>query len=118
MDEFAAVLFRQLRAMDDEATTPISGGHAGLVDYPGHCGVTGNRYEVPIYRRLAELLTAAGFRTAADRPYPHGTGQSCDLVVDVAGTSLWLEVKLAWKEWFSKRSRAPKQSGFYRSYLL
>src|SRR5688572_29717915 len=49
------------------------------MDYAGHCGVKVQRYEVSIYRRLAELLSQTGYPTVTDEPYPHGTGQSCDV---------------------------------------
>jgi hypothetical protein len=105
--------------MDDEATTPINGWHAGLCDYAGHLGLTTRSYEVPIYRRLAEMLKAAGYEARTDVPYPYGSGQQCDLVVTLGGGgAAWIEVKQAWKEWFSNRTSSVRTSGFYRSYLL
>jgi len=46
INQLAAKLFRLLRVMDDEATTQINGKHAGLADYAGHCGVTGNQFNL------------------------------------------------------------------------
>ncbi len=47
-----------------------------------------------------------------------GTRNTCDLVVPLAtGGELWLELKLAWKQWFNTTGEIGK-SGSYRSYLL
>ena len=115
---FAEVAFASLEKMDQEATTLVNGYVTGLCDYGGHLGIKVKQYEVPIYRRLAELLNEHGYSAETDVKFPTG-GQKCDVVVEVAaGEKTWLEVKMAWKEWFSNRKRAVATSSFYRSYLL
>jgi hypothetical protein len=103
--------------MDDDANTVINGVRAGLCDYAAHMGVKTRRYEVPLYRGLVQHLCAKNYDAQADQGY--GTGQVCDVIVRLPGTGvLWMEVKEAWKEWFSSATRAIKEGGaFYRSYL-
>jgi len=117
--KFADDVFAILAKMDAEATTLVHGFHAGLCDYAGHCGVTTKRYEVPIYRALKQHLVALGYVAEADQPYEDGSHRECDVVIAVAGKQrLWLEVKQAWKEWFSNQTATLKTNGWYRSYLL
>ena len=116
---FTSALSRIVRQMDDEACTRVNGCHAGLIDYAAHCGVRTKRYEVPLYRALGRHLTVSGYPTASDVRYSSGSREECDLVVTLPGDRrLWVEVKQAWKEWFSNRSLSVCTNGFYRSYLL
>ena len=118
LPEFAAAVFDALARMDTAASTMVRGHRAGLCDFAGHLGITTKTYEVPIYRALAKNLDGSGFAAVSDQRYPGGT-QSCDVLVTLPDArKLWMEVKQAWKCWFSNRSGQVEKSGFYTSYLL
>ena len=117
--QVGSLLFNALRAMDQHANAIVNGCHAGLCDYAAHVGIKTKRYEVPIYRAIARHLSNAGTKTTTDVDYPTNTGQECDLVVEVSDRPpFWIEFKMAWKAWFSSKTRKIERSDFYRSYLL
>src|SRR4051812_15792646 len=104
MDAFANELLDVVRGMDDEATTPVNGVRAGLCDYAIHVGSNPKRYEVAWYRGIVSHLIRRGYDARADVDYPDGSGRECDVLVRfTASRSLWLEVKGAWKQWFSSK---------------
>jgi hypothetical protein len=117
IEQFAADVFRILKKMDDEANTIVNGVRAGLCDYAAHVGIKTKRYEVPLYRGLVKHLCALGYDAMADQGY--GTGQVCDVTVRLPEAGLvWVEVKEAWKEWFSSATRGIKTGEkSYYSYL-
>lgn len=117
MDALASAVLASLRQMDREAVPRPDGQATGLWWYGGHArpGLKKPQTEVEWSRRLGVLLTAAGYPTRREVPYPDKPRDRCDLVVTLNdGRRLWLEVKGAWKDYWVARGGA----GIFRSYLL
>jgi hypothetical protein len=118
----ADMLFQFLHQMDNEAKTPVGEGfRAGLVNYPRHRGMEPGNEEKSIKRRLRELFTQSNWPAKTEVRYPGEARKKCDIVVSVPGDAkLWLEIKLAWKAWFSaaKGKIEYNSESIYRSYLL
>lgn len=117
----AFALFSALRRMDAEATTICAGKPTGLSSYGYHARPDLKRpqTEPEWSKRLAVLLTAAGFPARAECRYPGlpaGKRNSCDVVVELpdGGGRLWLELKGAWRDYWKARGGL----GIYRAYLL
>lgn len=117
LEELAPVLFDTLRRMDAEAVTVRDGYSTGLNWFAGHARPKQKRPRTePAWScELAKRLEARGCAARCERPYPppHGR-QRCDLVVaceDAPRT--WLEVKGAWKHYWS----VVGSPAIYRSYL-
>lgn len=117
MTDFSSVLFRVLRLMDEEARPNTKGQATGLNWYGGFREPSKRRprTEVCWSQRLHELLPQNGFPTRLEVPYPNLRRCKCDNVVTLQdGSTLWLENKGAWKDyWTQKRNLTT-----YRSYLL
>jgi hypothetical protein len=116
MKAFADTLFSALRQMDAEASGLFNGAPTGLNFYGGHYRPKLKRppTETSWTRRIAELLTAAGYPTRTEFHYP-GTKLRCDNVVTMPdGTILWLENKGCWKQYWIDQGGV----GIYQSYLL
>jgi hypothetical protein len=119
---FAAAAFAALRRMDAEASTICAGKPTGLSSYGYHLQPTAKRTQTePAWsKRLAVLLTEAGFPAKAEcrypcTPPPGHRRQSCDVVVELPGGGrLWLELKGAWRAYWKARGGLL----IYRSYLL
>ena len=120
-EKMADMLFKFLRLMDNEAETPVGEGfRAGLVNYAAHRGMGARQDERSINQGLKELFSQFGWTAETEVRYP-GRRKKCDIVVSVPSTGkLWLEIKLAWKAWFSaaKRKIEYNSESIYRSYLL
>lgn len=117
MTRIPAVLFEALRRMDAEADTSKSGNPAGLNWYGGYRepAKARPRTEVCWSQRLGELLPASGFPTRVEVPYPSLGRCKCDNVVSLEdGSTLWLESKGAWRDYWTARGGTL----IYRSYLL
>lgn len=114
-------LFANLHTMDDEASTPAGYcSHAGLGNYSIYQGFSGRKYEKSWNDRLAELLIDTENTVSREFQYPDSK-KKCDIVIkSINGETIWLEVKSAWKYWFSSTSgkirKNPAQ--LYRSYLF
>jgi len=121
LNQLASDLFKHLQAMDGEANS--SAGycfHAGLNNYSIYKGLSGKKYENSWNDRLAELLGNNGNTTSREFRYPDSK-KKCDIVIKSNnGKSIWLEVKSAWKYWFSSTSGKLEKNSpqIYRSYLL
>lgn len=103
--------------MDAEATTSRTGSPAGLNWYGGYFEPDKSRprTEVCWSQRLAQLLPKHGYPTRAEVPYPAMQRCKCDDVVTLEdGSTLWLENKGAWREYWRERGNLKT----YRSYLL
>ena len=117
VDVLAPTIISIFRRMDAEAGPRPDGKQTGHWWYGGHARPELKRphTEVEWSRRLGVLLTAAGYPTRREVPYPDKARDRCDLVVTLNdGRRLWLEVKGAWKDYWVARGRA----GIFRSYLL
>jgi hypothetical protein len=117
IDRIAPEITRCLRFMDNEANLKAmfkgQEDWTGLYWYSGFSGVHGS--EKPWTKRLPIVLKEqAGIECRSEVCYP-GTRKRCDLVLDLPdGSTLWLEVKGAWREWWAKKGSL----AMYRSYLL
>lgn len=120
LQPLASSIFAALRRMDDEATTVASGKRTGLWSYGYHARPDLRRpqTEPEWSKRLAALLTAAGFPSRPECRYPGlpaGQRNSCDVVVELpSGGRLWLELKGAWRDYWAAKGNL----FIYRSYLL
>jgi len=118
LDQLPATIFACLRRMDAEATTIRNGAPTGLNWYAAHARpeLKKPQTEPEWSKRLARLLTDAGVPTRAEVPYPHDRRKRCDVVVTLPDDSgrVWIEIKGAWKHWWSQRGGL----GIYRSYLF
>jgi hypothetical protein len=117
MSRFPKVLFDALRQMDAEANTSKSGKPVGLNWYGAYRepAKARPRTEVCWSERMGELLSERGFPTRVEVPYPLLPRCKCDNVVTLEdGTTLWLENKGAWRDYWSARGGMM----IYRSYLL
>jgi len=66
---------------------------------------------------VRQKLASADRKICFEMKYP-GSGEECDLVFDVgARGQLWLELKLAWKAWFTCRSGPIYSNKSYGNYL-
>lgn len=115
----ARLVFSSLRTMDAEASTQRDGDPTGLSWYGAHAKPTQARPQTePAWsQRLASLLSAGGYPAVAECRYPglpSGKRNSCDVVVRTEAGKLWVEVKGAWRDYWS----AEKNLWIYRSYLL
>lgn len=118
MDALASHIFHCLRCMDAEATTVRDGFPTGLYWYGGHVHPEQSRphTEPNWVHHLAERLGREGVDAQCEVTYPSRSRRRCDLVVTLPdGSSLWLEVKGAWKEYWRRLGRGDR---LYRSYLL
>jgi hypothetical protein len=117
---FSRTMFETLLAMDRDATTVRDGEPTGLYWYGRHARPDQKRPQTePNWsKELARRLCAEGIEAAAEVAYPRldrSRRNRCDLVVSLAdGSTLWIEIKGAWKEYWRQ------QGGmwFYESYLL
>lgn len=100
-----------LHALDEEAVPRADGKPTGLNWYGGHARPDLARPQTePLWSKaLASGLSAGGYASQAEVPYPSTPRERCDLVV---GNRIWIEVKGAWKAYWGKRDH------LYRSYLL
>lgn len=120
MDALAKVIFDSLRQMDREAGIRPDGKRTGIWWYGGHARPELRRpqTEVEWSRRLRVLLASAGYPTDREVSYPsmsRSRRTRCDLVIELeTGERLWLEVKGAWKDYWSANGGL----GIFRSYLL
>jgi len=106
--------------MDSEAITNIGNGFAcGLTNYNHNYGLTSRKWEQTVNDRLAALFTENRCSAEREVRYSHSR-QKCDLLIDVPLIGkLWLEVKPAWKTWFSSSGRMQSNSlPIYKSYLF
>lgn len=111
-------LFQFLRQMDEEGdTTAGCNSHAGLIDYAAYKGLAGKKYEESWNDRLAELLLNKETSVQREFYYPNSK-KRCDLVITNNNITIWLEVKAAWKCWFSSTSGKLETSPSYKSYLF
>jgi hypothetical protein len=121
LDALSKSLFKLLHQMDDEADD--SSGkrhHAGLTDYSIYKGLSGKQYEKSWNDRLAGLLRNGQVTTDRETRYPNSK-KKCDIVITLPDNILiWLEVKSAWKYWFSSISGKVEDNSqkWYRPYLL
>ncbi len=118
LEQLSKELLGFLRLMDDEADT-VSGycDHAGLIDYASYKGVGGRKYEESWNDRLAELLSNDETNVFREHRYPNSLNK-CDLVLRSKAT-VWLEVKAAWKGWFSSVTGKLKNNpNSYKGYLF
>ncbi len=116
-DLLARTIFTALRRMDREAVARADGKATGLWWYGGHARPELRRpsTEVEWSRRLAALLGSSGLAARQEVAYPAQPRERCDLVVEIPGRGrAWLEVKGAWKDYWSARDR----DDVFRAYLL
>jgi hypothetical protein len=115
MRTFAEGIVSLVKAIDDEASTLIHGHHAGLVNYVDHARARSQ--ERALVSRLAQLLRARAQAFSTEVTYP-SSRRRCDLVKRESPRT-WIEVKTAWKAWFSVREGRIKVNApqIYRSYL-
>jgi hypothetical protein len=117
MQALAQQILGSLRAMDAEAVPRSDGKLTGLWWYGGHARPELKRpqTEVEWSRRLAALLSNAGYTTRRETAYPGTPRDRCDLVALLPdGRRVWIEVKGAWKDyWVARRGHA-----IFRGYLL
>ena len=117
-----ALLIRLLRQLDAESTTVINGVETGLAAYNWHRGT--HSEELAWAARLRELLDAEGYRTHGECPYPgqelkKGKKKCCDIVIEMPDDSrVWLEIKAAWKKYFSSRDGLQTNERNYGPYLF
>jgi len=116
MGEFAAAVFDSLEVMDREATTVRDGYETGLYWYGGHARPEQKKPQTePNWTQaLAKVLPSVGYPSRAEVPYPDQPRQKCDLVVDVGGNTVWIEIKGAFQRYWLEKGN----EYFYRSYLL
>ena len=110
-----------LKGMDAEADQPVRGHPTGLWWYGAHCerrcgsNMRRPRTEPWWSRDLSTRLSSLGHPAQAEVAYPDHPRLHCDVVVELpSGGRMWLELKGAWKTWWSERNKL----GVYRSYLL
>lgn len=113
-------LVAALHQMDSAADTPINGYRAGLCGYETHMGYSARRHEAAIRDGVAAHLRGQGYCVQTEVPYPKDPRKKCDLVVSCGELRrLWLEIKIAWKAWFSTPlGKVEDKTPFFRSYLL
>jgi hypothetical protein len=88
----------------------------GLCDYGTHEGMPA-KVEKALHIGLQRHLVAGGYKVVLERPYP-GSRKTCDLfVIDSEGHRFWIELKLAWRQWFYEHVKRNKD-GLYRPYLF
>ena len=108
-------IFDHLHTMDNEANISVGRCfHAGLNNYSAFKGYNDKKYEDSWNDRLAELFSNDNNSVSREYRYPD-SHKKCDIVVHSDQTNIWLEVKSAWKYWFS--SKLP-QSNFFRLCIL
>ncbi|MCC6682921.1 MAG: hypothetical protein IT445_18640 [Phycisphaeraceae bacterium] len=114
MQNVGRILLDSVRQLDAEACELVNGYLSGLV------GTVVNRYEDKWSAQLAERLAQHGYETQIQVPYPVQARKRCDVVARLAdGSRAWIEVKTAWKSWFSRsEARQFKHNPFYRKYLF
>jgi hypothetical protein len=121
MHDFTGALFRMLMRMDAEAVPTEAGQPTGL-NYYGrfrHPAQVKPQTEPSWTQRLEELLREVGYVVEKEWHYPDIAGCSprnlCDNVITFDdGSSLWLENKGAWKDYWAKQGKVGK----FRSHLL
>jgi hypothetical protein len=119
LDQLSNNLFEFLHKMDDEADTPSGcNSHAGLIDYFSYAGLADKKYEDGWNNRLAKLLEDEETSTSREFRYPNNSRKKCDIIIQKDDIKIWLEVKSAWKYWFSsKTGKQEKNSANYKGYL-
>lgn len=118
MPSLAPTVFASLRRMDEEACTPVRGAPTGLNWFGGHAKPELKRPQTECCwsDRLAELLREAGFDACRETRYPAAPKLRCDLLlIGPDGRRTWLEIKGAWKHWWSHERG---NDAIYRAYLL
>jgi hypothetical protein len=111
--------------LDQECVTVVNGSERGLV----HAGdefrersLRATRRKLSHERTIAwyvgEKLAVAGYSVNRELHYPQQRRKSCDLVVTLCDSrELWVELKTAWKAWFSCELGPIISNPSFKSYL-
>lgn len=67
---------------------------------------------------IRDRLAARGLTVEWEKPYPETKRRRCDLVVEFADTTLWLEIKLAWKAWHECIKGPVRRNRSFEPYLF
>ncbi len=65
---------------------------------------------------IRDRLALKGVPVQRERSYPETKRRRCDLVVELGDTTLWLEIKLAWKAWH-ECIKGPVRNPSFEPYL-
>lgn len=113
VEEVGELIFRALREMDAQCP-------GGLCDYVVCSPFAGKkrRDEAAITWGITAAVSGTWPVSTQECPYPRGR-ISCDRVIELSDGPLWLEVKLAWRTWFSSTARIVKHNDpfIYETYL-
>lgn len=113
--KIASLILRGLRTLDRDADTVRDGYATGLNWFGPHARPELKRpqTEPEWTKALAAFLGEQGLDVVAEHPFPDIPRQRCDLVVQSAAGLFWIEIKGAWKHYWSKKS-----DWIYRSYFF
>jgi hypothetical protein len=118
-----AFLVEGIKTIDRECSTLINGVEAGLCNVKRQFADAARdgtkkklREENLISWRLKTLMDKVGIQVATEKKYP-GCNKKCDLVILADEGRIWIEVKLAWKNWFNCKGTEGTSSN-YKGYLF